>query len=127
MRRRSFLKGLIGGAGMTATAALARPAAPDRLLIQKTPLAGFHYHQAAERWAEMQVGEALTLQREPNNPHDPAAAAIYRGPERLGYLRRKDNTAISQMLDRGQALSARISELRDTEQWWERVWVSVHV
>ncbi|MCO6440889.1 MAG: HIRAN domain-containing protein [Nitrococcus mobilis] len=47
--------------------------------------------------------------REPANPHDPKAVRIDWHNQKLGYVPRDENTAISQMLDRGERLGARPS------------------
>jgi hypothetical protein len=53
----------------------------------------------------------LALVREPNNPHDANAVAIYFQKDKLGYVPRGENSAIAQMLDRGERLSGTINQL----------------
>lgn len=43
----------------------------------------------------------------------------------IGYLPRKENTAVSQMLDRGMSLHGCISSLNRSSDPWERVAVEV--
>ena len=80
-----------------------------RLLVQSAPLAGFRYHAAAEVWPELRVGDALGLEREPDNPHDPNAIAVTWRGRKLGYVPKRDNAALAWGLDRGAPLRARIS------------------
>ncbi|HEY1290797.1 MAG TPA: HIRAN domain-containing protein [Burkholderiales bacterium] len=82
-----------------------------RLLVQSAPLAGFRYHAAEEVWPELRVGDALGLEREPDNPHDPNAIAVTWRGRKLGYVPRRDNAALAWGLDRGAPLQARISRL----------------
>jgi len=82
-----------------------------RLLVQSSPLAGFRYHAAAEVWDQLRVGDALELRREPDNPHDPSAVSIAWRGRKLGYVPRRENTALAWGLDRGEPLRARISRL----------------
>jgi len=82
-----------------------------RLLVQSAPLAGFRYHAAEEVWHELRVGDALRLEREPDNPHDPNAIAVTWRGRKLGYVPRRDNAALAWGLDRGAPLQARISRL----------------
>ena len=82
-----------------------------RLLVQSAPLAGFRYHAAAEVWPELRVGDALGLEREPDNPHDPNAIAVTWRGRKLGYVPRRDNATLAWGLDRGAPLQARISRL----------------
>jgi len=41
------------------------------IVLQDSPLAGFQYYAGKALWPQMQVGDALTLIREPDNSHDP--------------------------------------------------------
>jgi hypothetical protein len=120
MNKRSFLQGLLaalgGGIASSASAAPRR-----RVLIQRSPLSGFQYHAGKELWPRLAVGQPLALVREPANPHDERAVRIDWRGHKLGYLPRIDNAAVAQMLDRGERIEARIAELRDSQDPWERV------
>ena len=82
-----------------------------RLLVQSSPLAGFRYYDAGTVWAEMRLGDALELVREPDNPHDASAVSVSWRGRRLGYVPRRENGALAWALDRGDRLTARISRL----------------
>jgi hypothetical protein len=70
---------------------------------------------------------ALKLVREPDNRYDANAVAVQVRRYRIGYLPRAENTTISQLMDRGEKLSARIvSLLRDSDPW-KRVGVAVEL
>jgi len=84
---------------------------PVRLVVQSSALAGFRYHAAAEVWDELRVGDALTMEREPDNPHDANAVSVSWRGRKLGYVPRRDNAALAWGLDRGEPLRARISRL----------------
>src|SRR2546422_5583655 len=62
-------------------------------------------------WDQLRVGDALELRREPDNPHDPSAVSIAWRGRKLGYVPRRENTALAWGLDRGEPLRARISRL----------------
>jgi hypothetical protein len=100
-------------AGLTVCVPLAAQerAGSVRLLVQSAPLAGFHYHAAGEVWDELQVGDALELVREADNPHDTNAVAVAWRGRKLGYVPRRENAALAWGLDRGERLRARISRL----------------
>jgi hypothetical protein len=120
MKRRTFFRRLFGGLG----AAVTTPAvgADDRaVLIQESPIAGFQFHRGDAIWASLGVGEKLALVRESPNTHDPDAVAVYFQDDKLGYVPRAENSAIAQMLDRGETLEARISKLMIEEDPWERI------
>jgi hypothetical protein len=91
------------------------------ILLQESPLAGYQYHRASGVWPFLRVGEALKLRREPGNPHDPNAIAVWYKNEHLGYVPRLENRTLAQMLDRGERLEARIVRLLDDENPWRRI------
>lgn len=124
MKRRSLLKALMG---LGVTSLLPASAAPiawqpaRRVLVQTSPLAGFQYYQGERLWPYLRTGDALALVREPTNPHDSQAVRIEWQGHKLGYVPRRENTAISQMLDRRERLSAEIEWLGPGPSPWTRV------
>ena len=82
-----------------------------RFLVQSSPLAGFRYAEATEIWPSLQLGDALELVREADNPHDPNAVRVEWRGRKLGYVPRRDNAALAWGLDRGAPLRARVSRL----------------
>jgi len=84
-----------------------------RVLVQSSPLAGFRYHEAADLWELLRVGDALELRREADNTHDARAVAVWWRGRKLGYVPRRDNGALAWGLDRGERLSARIIRLTE--------------
>jgi hypothetical protein len=98
-----------------------------RLLVQSSPLAGFSYHQAPEVWQEMRVGDALKLVREPDNPHDIRAISVQWRGHKLGYVPRAQNAALAWVMDRGEALDARVSRLQRHRNPRKRIEFEVYV
>ena len=98
-----------------------------RLLVQSAPLAGFRYHDAAEVWADLRVGDALALEREPDNPHDANAIAVTWRGRKLGYVPKRDNAALAWGLDRGAPLRARISRLAPHPNPARRIEIEVFI
>jgi hypothetical protein len=97
------------------------------VLIQVSPVAGFQYHQGELLWAFIRRGDRLALVREPDNEYDDKAVRIDWSRFKLGYVPRIENHAVSQMLDRGEMLAARIVELRRSRNPWKRVQVAIEV
>jgi hypothetical protein len=125
MKRRDFLTALLAILAAS-PAAKAWAASPRRgLLIQESPLAGFQYHAGESLWGWMCEGDVLTLAREPQNPYDPKAVRVDWQGRKLGYVPRMENTAVAQMLDRGERLTAHIVRLKDSLDPWKRVWLAV--
>lgn len=124
MKRRTFFRRLFGSLGAAATGQ-AVGAEGRSVLIQESPIAGFQFHRGDAIWPSLAVGEELALVREPENTHDPDAVAIYFGEEKLGYVPRAENSAIAQMLDRGESLDARIRGLSVDDDPWNRIRISI--
>ena len=93
--------------------------------LQRLPLAGFRHHHGQRLWSRLRPGQALTLVREPDNPHDPKAVRIDWRGHKLGYLPRRDNAAVARMLDRGATLEGRIKVLRIQGPPQQRVEVEI--
>jgi len=98
-----------------------------RILVQSSPLAGFNYHQAPEVWKAMRVGDALTLEREPDNVHDARAISVGWRGNKLGYVPRAQNAALAWAMDRGERLDARVSRLLPHRNPRKRIEFEVYV
>jgi len=98
-----------------------------RLLVQSSPLAGFNYHQAPAVWRDLRVGDALQLEREPDNAYDGRAVRVRWQGHMLGYVPRAHNAALAWALDRGEALGARVSRLQPQRSPRKRIEFEVYV
>ncbi len=131
MRRRNFLHSLLGGLGIGLGRPVYAKIAPiqsrRRLLLQESPLAGFQYHRAAAIWPFLRVGEPLLLRREPSNPHDRNAIAVWFKNEHLGYIPRRENRTLAMLMDQGQRLEARIVRLLDERNPWRKIRIRVEM
>lgn len=96
-----------------------------RLIVQNAPLAGSQYHALPLVWRSLRVGDPLRLIREPDNPHDPRAVRIDWNDHPLGYLPRRQNHMVSEALDRGEELGAKIQTLRPDPNPWK--WVEIEI
>jgi len=83
------------------------------IVVQRSPLAGFRHHDAAETWRHLTVGERLQLVREGDNPYDANAVRVEWRGVKLGYVPQRDNAAVARQMDRGAALEARVAVLRE--------------
>ena len=98
-----------------------------KVLVQSSPLAGAQYYEADALWAELQVGDGVTLTREPDNPHDANAVRIDWRGRKLGYLPRAENRTVAAEMDRGGRVEARIAALVPHRNPWRRVRIEVFV
>lgn len=102
-------------------------AADARIIVQQSPLAGFQYYEGKGVWEMMRAGDALTLAREPQNPHDANAVRVEWRGQPLGYVPRRENGDVARQMDRGVPVRARIVQLREARNPWQRVEFEVYV
>jgi len=121
MSRRLFLERIAALIGISVAAPVARAGAPRKVELQRSPVAGFQYHQGEAIWPLLMVGASLSLVREPGNAHDLRAVRVDWQGQKLGYVPRIDNAAASHLLDAGHVLHAEIVTLRDSDNPWDRI------
>lgn len=131
-RRRGDARGgqaRLAGALLLALCILPGPAGAQavRILVQDSPLAGSQYYALERRYGEMRVGDALTLTREPDNPHDRHAVRVDWRGDKLGYLPRAENRAVAVAMDQGLAVEGRIAALAPHPNPWKRLRVEVWI
>ena len=98
-----------------------------KILVQSSPLAGSQFYAVSKLRDEIQIGDRLSLTREPENRHDSNAVRIDWNGQQLGYVPRKENRAVARALDAGEKLEARVSKLRDDPDPWHRVEFEVYL
>jgi len=98
-----------------------------RLLVQSSPLAGFRYGEAAALWPQLRVGDELALVREADNPRDASAVRVEWRGHKLGYVPRRENSAVAHGRDRGGPLRARLSRLQEHPNPARRVEFEVYI
>jgi HIRAN domain len=123
-KRALFAAALLAGLSVLADRTAAQQV---RILVQSSPLAGFNYHQAPELWRGMRVGDALKLEREPDNVHDARAISVQWRGHKLGYVPRAQNAALAWAMDRGESLDARVSRLQPHRNPRKRIEFEVYV
>ncbi len=102
-------------------------AADARIIVQQSPLAGFQYYEGKGVWDMMRAGDNLKLVREPQNPHDANAVRVEWRGQPLGYVPRRENGDVARQMDRGVPVKARIVQLREARNPWQRVEFEVYV
>ncbi len=73
------------------------------------------------------IGAALDLVREPDNAYDSRAVRVDWQGQKLGYVPRIDNAAVSHLLDNGQAVTAEIVGLQASDNPWERIELAAYL
>jgi hypothetical protein len=133
MQRRLFLKSLFKALSALSFITLTKkPAAAiipstREILLQTSPIAGFQFYDGDLLWNSLRPNDPLQLVPEPENPHDDQAVKVMWNDNQLGYVPRRDNTAISQMLNRRQRLIARIGGLQQSNDPWVRITMNIYM
>lgn len=100
-------------------------AGESALILQTSPVAGFQHHAGPALFPLMRVGDALVLQREPDNPYDPRAVRVLWHGAQIGYAPRLDNVDLARFMDRGVKVEGRILHLQASRNPWKRVLMEV--
>ena len=98
-----------------------------KILVQSSPLAGSQFYAVSSVWQEIQLGNRLTLIREPENRHDRNAVRVEWQGRQLGYVPRSENRAVARAMDSGERLEGRVSRLREDPDPWRRVEFEVYL
>jgi hypothetical protein len=96
---------------------------PTETLLLRCHIAGTAYRDLDAVEPRLQAGDVLRLRREPENPYDTLAIAVYdpRGAH-LGYIPRAKNQVLARLLDAGRPLHARL-----TGKEWLNYWLKLDV
>jgi hypothetical protein len=129
MKRRSFIQSLLGITGITVVpGSVARAKSVSRkCLLQTCELAGYQYYDGERVFPQLRQGDVLTLKRAPLNQYDKRAVEVYWGDSMLGHIPRVGNMAISQMMDRGEQISAKITALSQSDSSWQRIQIAIYL
>ena len=95
------------------------------VILLDTLIAGWQYHRGDQVWHLLKSGAPLTLLREPRNPHDEMAIAVFADGVKLGYIPRIHNTVIAGMMDQDMPIEARVLEKHKTTRPWEKMEIRI--
>jgi hypothetical protein len=87
-------------------------------------VAGYRYYEGEKIEDSLLEGKILRFKREPKCKQDPGAVEIYWGRKKLGYIPRKDNREIAQLLDFGFTVKGMISKRNFDDQPRKRIKVT---
>lgn len=99
----------------------ARAEVTMRMVWGAQPVAGFQYYAGKRVWEGLKVGDALTLVRDADNPHDANAIRIEWQGEMLGHVPRAGNASVAKLMDKGVKVSGRIVHLQPGRSHWQRI------
>jgi hypothetical protein len=73
-------------------------------------IAGYRYYDGDRLEESLIEGKIVKFKREPGCIHDAQAVEIYAGGKKLGYIPRRDNTAVSRLMDQGVTIKGKIQK-----------------
>ncbi len=104
-----------------------RPLSLPAYEMDRFYIAGFQYHEGPRVLDRMTEGQELTLVREPTNPHDDRAVALFWKDRKIGYVPCKRNHAIARLADQDAPLSCKVTVVDRYAKTWEAVEVSIAI
>lgn len=101
MNRIEFIKSVIGSFALMKFTSVAAKSLPhsETVELYKGKIHGSYYYDAYEASKYLKHGSPLTMKREPQNPFDQRAIALYFEDYKLGYVPKKDNVILSRLID----------------------------
>jgi hypothetical protein len=88
--------------------------------ILRSHIRGLKYYDGKKVLPSLKVGDSLDLVREPQNPYDPQAIAIYWQGHQLGYIAMELNEGVAMILDYElKELVVNISHIDTQAPLWE--------
>jgi hypothetical protein len=123
VKRIDFFKRLLLGGAAVITAKYTIAGETNKttdIYLDSLYIVGFQYYEGTEQEKNLKENLALTLQRQPENPHDFFAVEVYHKEYKLGYLPRTDNRIIARMMDQGVKIHAKIRRINpDANPSWK--------
>ena len=97
----------------------------QEILLYDTYVAGTGYINDKTILDELNNGDVLWLQREPENKFDEKAILVLDGKKRkIGYVPESDNTVFSRLMDAGKYLTAKIVKM-ETKGSFRQINISI--
>lgn len=92
-------------------------------------IAGFQFWEGTSVIETLKIGDKLTLQSEPENPHDPNATALYFKKYKLGFIPSDRNNFVSLVSYFGHAavFDLRVVQVNPLADPWKQVRVGLFV
>ena len=131
MNRSAFIKSfIISSFGLLTVKGVAKPifTIPEEektTALLKCYIAGYAYYEGDRVINQLKPGLKLDLIREPENPYDSKAIAVYFQQHKLGFIPRVNNKVIATIMDQKTTVFAKILKIKPEENDWEKVKLEV--
>ena len=125
MNRLTFIKSLFGLTVGTLVKPWEVPDVPTSIEIYSGFIAGYQYYSGEKIEHLFSSDAEVNLVREPFNPFDANAIAVYFKERKIGFIPMSDNKILTNMIDQQIPLRAKIKNVNPQKPKWERVEISV--
>lgn len=126
MKRTTFIKAMAGSFGLAVM-----PNMPikeyQKVYLKHVFIRGFQYYDGPEIIDTINKTGRVYMVREPDNPYDEHAIAIYFESHKLGYLPRESNKTLSILMDTDLLrFYTKITHIRKDAANWEKISIAVY-
>ncbi len=104
-----------------------QPFTREIFLLDITVAGTTHCQKIHKLYPQMEPGQVLRMQRNPKNPYDQCAIALYYDKTRVGYVPRELNLIISRLMDAGKAFFCRIDKVDLVDDYWVRIMAKIYM
>jgi hypothetical protein len=131
MNRSAFIKSfIISSFGLLTVKGLTKPAftIPEEektTTLLKCYIAGYAYYHGEQVIDQLKPDLKLELKREPDNPYDRRAIAVYFKNSKLGFIPRVNNKIIANIMDQKTNVLAKILKINPENDVWDKVKLEV--
>lgn len=126
MKRSSFLKSLAGvpALGLLSVSTVKQY---EKVYLKQCFVRGFSYYDGPKIITEINQNGQVELVREPQNPYDKRAIALYFNQMKIGYLPQESNKTLSILMDTEMLeFHAEITHIEPDASDWEKIRVAVY-
>ncbi len=126
LTRAQFLKNLIGFYGLSAFS-VDLAVEYQKVYLLHFFVRGFQYYEGPKMIDKINRDGLVDLVREPDNPYDENAIAIYFEDKKIGFVPAESNEVLSRILDAGLLdLQAEITFVERDAATWEQISVAIY-
>jgi hypothetical protein len=135
MNRFQFIKKIVFGFGgvsllgllSTSTVHTIDQKDPITIKLITTNIAGFRYYSGPENLEYIKIEDSIILQREKTNSFDYYAIEVFWKGQKLGYLPRKHNRIVANLMDSGIIPIANIRYINYDNSDWSKIFIRLEI
>ncbi len=126
MKRVDFVKSLVGFYGLAQISELEIKQF-EKVYLKQFFVRGFQYYEGPKCIDEINKSGLIELVREPENPVDKRAIALYFNKKKIGFVPRESNKTVSILMDTDLLkFHAEITHIEPEADHWEQIRVAIY-